>query len=212
MKIKREPKQALERSKMRHIVTVWGFLLLAVISGFVTLNAYVANSKEARKRYETLLAVDKAGGDVEKSLFQLRSYIYSHMNTTIGSPTGVKPPIQLKGTYDRLVAAEKARVTTAKANNAGLYTTAQQVCEKLIPDGLSGRGRIPCITDYVTKHSQSETEQTIPDGLYKYDFAAPLWSPGLAGYGIITTTVLLVIFLFRYYSYSRARHHLKIST
>jgi hypothetical protein len=212
MKHKRQQYQTLSRSQLRHLITVWGFLALAIISGIITLSAYVGNSAQAKLRYNKLLAVDAAGGDVEKSLYDLRSYIYAHMNTVIGSPTGVKPPIQLKGTYDRLVAAEKARAAGAKEANANLYSTAQAVCEKQIPEGLSGRGRIPCITDYVTTHSQAETEQKIPDGLYKFDFASPTWSPDLAGYGMIVTALLALVFVYQFVVYLRIRQHIHMGS
>lgn len=202
----------LNRSNARHMVTVWGFLILAVISGIITLNAYIGNSREAKRRYDILIATDAAGGDVEGALRSLRTYIYAHMNTTIGSPTGVRPPIQLKGTYDRLTAAERARAAAAKEANAGLYTKAQAECERLIPDGLSGRGRVPCITEYVTKNSQSETEQTIPDGLYKYDFVSPIWSADTAGIGMIVTAILGLVFVYRIVTYKRVKRHLHLSS
>ncbi len=203
---------SFSRSRARHLITVWGFLVLAGISGEITLTAYIHNSARAKELYNQLLSVDAAGGDVEHALYNLRSYMYSHMNTTIGSPTGVKPPIQLKGTYDRLVAAEKTRADAAKTTNANLYNTAQQICEKQVPDGLSGRGRIPCITEYVTTHSQPETESTIPEALYKFDFVSPSWSPDTAGIGMAVTTLLVLIFLFRWLTYRRALHQLNMSS
>lgn len=189
---------------VRQVFIMWFFLGLAIVSGFIGVQAYIGNSKESKKRYEALLAVDAAGGDVEKALRDLRSYIYAHMNTTIGSPTGVKPPIQLKGTYDRLVAAEKARIGQVNDN---LYNKAQQVCEQLFPEGLSGRGRIPCITEYVTKNSVAE--QQIPEGLYKYDFVAPMWSPDTAGIMILISVLSFIVFLFYLVFYVRLRAHLR---
>ena len=154
---KRKAHDSFARSNARHLLTVWGFLVLALISGAITLTAYVGNSQQAKKLYDQLLSVDAAGGNVEQSLYNLRSFMYAHMNTKIGSPTGVQPPIQLKATYDRLVKAENDRAASAKVSNATLYTRAEQECEKEIPNGLSGRTRVPCITDFVTKYNQSET-------------------------------------------------------
>jgi len=212
MKHKKYGHDSFTRSKARHLVTVWGFLILAVFSGVVTLNAYIGNSREAKARYEKLLAVDAAGGDVEGALYSLRSYMYAHMNTELGNPLGIKPIIQLRNTYTRLETAEKARVAAAKEANANLYNTAQQVCEQLIPDGLSGRGRIPCITEYVTTHAQSEKENNIPEDLYKFEFVSPRWSPDTAGYGILITSLLTLIFLFRWITYRRALHLLRTAT
>ena len=193
--------------KKRHRLTIALLAVLFGISLFITTSAYIQNSKQAKILYDTLIATDAAGGDVESALRDLRVYIYNHMNTTIGSPTGVKPPIQLKGTYDRLVAAEQARV---KQVNDDLYNKAQKECERLIPDGLSGRGRIPCITEYV--NTNAIKEQTIPEGLYKYDFVSPIWSPDTAGIGIIVTTVLGIALLYNVIAYRRLLFHIRISS
>ncbi len=208
----KDERDSFARSKVRHLATVWGFLVIALISGVIGMNAYINNSRQAKKLYEELIAVDKAGGDVEKALLNLRSFMYAHMNTTIGGPTGVKPPIQLNGTYERLVAAEKARVAAAKAANSTLYNTAQQECEKAIPTGLSGRGRVPCIEEYVTTHAQPETEKPIPTALYQYDFASPAWSMDAAGIGLSIAALSSLVFLFRWFTYRRALHHLKMSS
>ena len=211
MKHKRDRKErdSFSRTKARHLVTVWGFFVLAVIAGIITMDAYIGNSREAIKRYETLLTVDQAGGDVEGALYSLRTYMYAHMNTQIGSATGIKPPIQLKGTYDRLVAAERARVESAKASNASLYTRAAQECERLIPSGLSGRYRIECVTEFVTKNALSEKENPIPEALYKFDFVSPVWSADTAGIGMVCTAIFSLIFAVRWLTYRRALHHLR---
>ena len=192
------------RSPEKRIFAVIILALLFIASSYITLRAYIGNSAEAKKRYETLLAVDAAGGDVEKALFDLRQFVYGHMNTTIGSETGVKPPIQLSGTYKRLVDAEKARVKQA---NDELYNKAQTDCERRFPAGLSGSNRIPCITEYVTQNAIKE--QTIPEGLYKYDFVSPLWSPDLAGFGILVSAVLGLVFLYQLYSYESSKRHVR---
>ncbi len=192
------------RSPEKRIFALILLVALFITSSYISLRAYIGNSAEAKKRYETLLAVDAAGGDVEKALFDLRQFVYGHMNTTIGSETGVKPPIQLSGTYKRLVDAEKARVKQA---NDELYNKAQTDCERRFPAGLSGSNRIPCITEYVTQNAVKE--QAIPEGLYKYDFVSPLWSPDVAGFGILISAVLGIVLLYQLYSYESFRRHLR---
>ncbi len=136
---------------------------------------------------------DQNNADVEGALRTLRQYVYSHMNTDLASgPNAIKPPVQLKYRYDRLVATEKARVS---AINATVYTEAQKTCEAQFPSGLSGRGRVPCIQDYVTKHGVSE--QPIPEALYKFDFAPPFWSPDLAGWSLLLTALFGLLLITR---------------
>lgn len=139
-----------------------------------------------------LLAVDKQNGDVNSALNKLRKYMYSHMNTDLSAGGTIRPPIQLKYSYERLVSAEKDRVSKA---NTKIYNDAQKECERLFPVGLSGSGRIPCITDYVSKNGVSE--QPISDALYKFDFVSPSWSPDLAGWSIVFGVLFTILFTVR---------------
>lgn len=169
------------------------FLVSAALFAFATVGmvlALNANSREAKQRYELLLAADAAGGDTEAALTSLREFIYGHMNTTIGSPTGVYPPIQLKGTYDRLVAVEEQRV---RATNALLYDEATAHCEALFPAGQLANGRVQCVSEYVA--ARGVVAQPITDGLYKFNFASPFWSPDLAGFLVIATFLTGLNFL-----------------
>jgi hypothetical protein len=151
------------------------------------------NNLTALRLRDKVLQVDEQNGDVEAALKDLRRYIYSHMNTDLASgPSAIKPPIQLKYRYERLLAAEKDRVSK---QNEKMYTEAQAECEKRFPKGLSGSGRIPCIQDYVTKHGIAE--QPIQDALYKFDFASPFWSPDIAGISLLIAAILTVLLITR---------------
>jgi len=170
----------------------WYLLVAAVISGAVCVGAMRQNNLTMVKLRDQVFVADKNNGDVETALRDLRSFIYSHMNTNLDSGNGVKPPIQLKYRYDRLVAAEKARVTTT---NNQIYTEAQHYCEKLYPASFSGGPRVPCIKNYVSSHGINE--QPIPDSLYKFDFVSPAWTPDLAGWSLAITIILTLAFVVR---------------
>lgn len=193
--------------KSRHRATIKLLFVAFLVSFSITAYAYINNSKQSKVLYDRLIATDAAGGDVEQALKDLRVFIYSHMNTTIGSPTGSKPPIQLRGTYGRLVTAEQGRV---KQVNDDLYARAQKECERLIPEGLSGRGRIECITNFVS--TSTVKEQSIPEGIYKYDFVSPYWSADVAGIGMVVTTILGIALLYNIITYRRIVFHARISS
>lgn len=159
--------------------------VLTTVLGIFTVNALVSNSKESKKRYDALIAIDNAGGDVEAALLDLRSFIYGHMNTSIGSPTGVYPPIQLKGTYDRLVAVEQQKI----AGDSDIYAEATKHCESLYSAGQLRTNRVPCVAEYISSHSNGAQPITIPDALYKFDFVSPRWSSDAAGWGIVLTII-----------------------
>jgi hypothetical protein len=169
----------------------WYFLVLAVVSGVVCVSGLRANNEHMIRLRDAVYQADKSNGDVENALQTLRGYVYAHMNTDLAAgPNAVHPPIQLKYTYDRLVAAESARV---QAVNSRLYPDAQAYCQALIPTGFSGRYRESCIAQYVTTHGV--TAQPIQKSLYEFDFAAAEWSPDLAGWSLVATVLFVLLAL-----------------
>ena len=172
--------------KIPYQVLVGLFLIAAVVS----ILALRHNNTTMIGLRNNLYAADQNNDDVAGALNKLRVYVYGHMNTDLASGgNAIKPPIQLKYTYDRLVAqAEQA------ANNAGLYTAAENYCQGKIPASvsISGRGRISCVTDYVLSHG-GRAPAPIPAALYEFDFASPRWSPDLAGWSLVVTFILFIL-------------------
>jgi hypothetical protein len=177
--------------RLRQAHTLY-FVAAIIISAGVAVTALRNNSVRAVELRDTVLAVDKDNGDTETALRDLREFVYGHMNSSLAVPGGAYPPVQLKYRYDRLVAAEKER--TAQVN-AKLYTEAQGYCESLIPTGRS-LTRIDCIQNYITTKGGA-AERAIPDALYKFDFAPPVWSPDLAGWSLLLLGVLVLLLIVR---------------
>jgi hypothetical protein len=179
-------------TKLRPFGSVY-FLAAAGIFLVIGVTAMRQNNLTAIRLRDEVLKVDEQNGDVETALKNLRTHIYSHMNSELaGGTSNVQQPIQLKYRYERLVAAEKERVSAA---NEKIYNEAQTDCERRFPAGLSGSNRLPCIEQYVTSHNVKE--QSIPDSLYKFDFVAPRWSPDLAGISLVLSGLFLLLFLVR---------------
>lgn len=176
-------------------ISPWYFLAAAVISGSVCVYSLRSNNLTMVRLRADVFVADKANGDVESALKNLREYVYAHMNTNLDSGTSVRPPIQLKYTYDRLVQAQKDQ---AGLSSDQVYTDAQNYCQQQIPQGFSGRGRVPCITQYVSTHGAAAAQQLIPTSLYQFDFVSPAWTPDLAGWSMVITIVLLGLFGARY--------------
>jgi preprotein translocase subunit SecF len=171
----------LRGARLAYFVIV--FVLCAVVFAF----SYRHNNLTALYLRDRLIQIDKDNGDVKAALNTLRQYTYSHMNADLSSGGGIYPPIQLKYTYDRLVQAQKAGVDAA---NSTLYTDAQNYCEGRIKSRLTTE-RVPCIQDYLATHS-APAPQSIPDGLYKFDFVAPTWSPDLAGWSLVAMIIAFI--------------------
>lgn len=172
----------------------YAYLVAAVLlTSLMFIFAYRQNNLTALRLRDELLETDKNNGDTESALRKLREYTYSHMNAELTGSNNIYPPIQLKYRYERLVAAEKQRVTQA---NSQLYTQAQAYCESIMPRGVS-RDRVPCIQDYVATRNP-QAEQAIPDALYKFNFVSPVWSPDLAGWSLVAAGVSLIALISRW--------------
>lgn len=171
----------------------WYFLIVFGISLAIGIAALRQNNLTMVRLRNEVAKADEQNGDVEGALRKLREHVHSHMNTDLSGPNSIRPPIQLKHRYERLVQAELERVAQT---NSQIYTEAQTVCEQRFPAGLSGSGRIPCIQEYVT--SRGAKTNPIPDALYKFDFVSPNWSPDLAGWSLVVSAASAALFVIRY--------------
>lgn len=189
----------------KEIVTISALGGMTIASGGLFIIGMVNNGKGAVSRYDALMAVDQAGGDVQTALNDLRQYIYAHMNTEIGGPNGIYPPIQLSGTYGRLKTAEAQRV---KEVNDNLYNEAQEYCERTGNQGFSGRNRLDCINSYIDQNGAKPQE--IEEAFYKYDFVSPRWSPDLAGFSLLAFLILATATLVKLALYLRTKHLIHI--
>lgn len=179
----------LNKLSIFNSLPIWVLMALFAISVGVSVYALRENNQKMVVLRAAVYEADEKNGDVEGALENLRRFVHSHMNTNLSSgPGAIKPPIQLKYTYERLQAAEQAK---AEAVNSQIYTEAQAYCEQQNPGGVSGRTRVPCIQEYVTSHG-GEKPNSVPVSLYQYDFVSPSWSPDLAGWSLAVSGLLFL--------------------
>jgi preprotein translocase subunit SecF len=169
----------------------WVFLALFLISATTSVFALRHNNQNMIALRSAVYAADKNNGDTNKALNNLRRFVYAHMNTDLSSGgNAIKPPVQLKYTYERLQAGEQKRVDDANSN---VYTQAQIYCQQQNSTDFSGRNRVPCVQNYVTTHG--EKANSVPVALYQFDFVSPTWSPDLAGWSLVFSIVFLLAFI-----------------
>jgi hypothetical protein len=166
----------------------WYFLAAAVTFGVISLVSLRHNNEQMIRLRDAVYAADQKGSDVETPLRALRTYVYSHMNTSLATgPNAVHPPIQLKYTYERLQQAQQA---VLNQGNSSLYDEAQTYCEG---QTVIGSEVIACIQQYATAHGANLA--TIPDSLYKFDFTSAKWSPDMAGWSLVLTVLATLGFV-----------------
>lgn len=165
------------------------FLAATLIFGTVSLAALRHNNEQMIELRAAVYQADEENGDVETALYELRSFVFAHMNTSLASgPNAVRPPIQLKYTYERLQADQQQKLGE---NNGAIYGAAQRSCEA---SGANEASEVlACIEEYMAARGVQLTP--IPDGLYKFDFVSPRWSPDLAGWTLVFTIISFAIFI-----------------
>ena len=175
------------------VVKTWYLFAAFLVFAIIAVVALRQNYTTMTQYRDVVYQADRDAGNVEKALQDLRAYVNAHMNTGLDAGNGVYPPVQLKYTYERLVKTEKDRVDAVTSQ---IYTDAQKQCEAQYPGSFSGGPRVPCIEQYIKSHGA--TARTIPDALYKFDFASPRWSPDLAGWSIVLSVLFLAFTILRF--------------
>lgn len=190
----------MNKRKLHHLwvklrpVSYWYFLIGFIVTGLIAISALRQNNMEMIRLREAVKVADQTGNGVEEALQALRKHVYSHMNTDLTSgDNAIHPPIQLVHTYDRLTKGERERVA---AHNKQVSDDAVRACEGRFPAGQI-QARAQCVQEHITQHSIKE-QQTVPKELYQYDFVSPIWSPDLAGWSLLATAVLFVLFVLRF--------------
>src|SRR6185312_3752548 len=104
-------------------IPVRTLLYLFLATSIISVFALRHNNQTMVDLRNDVYTADKNNGDVNGALNKLREYVYGHMNTNLSSGNNnIKPPIQLKYTYQRLYDAQANKVQAA---NQQLYTDAE---------------------------------------------------------------------------------------
>jgi preprotein translocase subunit SecF len=168
-------------------------VLLAVF--FLALGIYGLrqNYSEMVRLRTAVATADKENGDVETSLRNLRDFVYNHMNTNLSSGNvSIKPPVQLKYRYERLIRQEQARADNV---NRAVKKQGERVCRAKYPSGIYNNQRVSCVAAYI--HNHSIKPNPIPEELYKFDFVSPPWSADLAGTSLLLFMLTIVAIIIR---------------
>lgn len=172
------------------------WLYLFVVTAIICIFALRHNNQTMVKLRNDVYTADKNDGDVNAALNKLKNYIFTHMNTSLDSGSNIKPPIQLKYTYQRLY---DAKYNDLQAANQKIYNAGKQACPG--PADTYDPDRLACIENYAVRHGVSGASINIPAGLYEFDFVSPTWSPDLAGWTLLLAAIFLCLFLIRFAFY-----------
>ncbi len=169
-------------------LSLWLLLGIFLVAATVSFFALRQNNLKMIELRAAVQQADEQGGDVETALKQLREHVYSHMNTNLrAGSNSSEPPIQLTNRFNRIVAAEQARIAAQGGTNK-IYQDAQAECED--PNVLL-TVRAQCVQRYITNNGGGAKYelQIPPKEFYTFDFVSPTWSPDIAGWALVVTTL-----------------------
>jgi hypothetical protein len=169
----------------------WYFLAIAVICFGLAVYGLRQNNLKMVELRQAVTAADESGGNVEKALRDLRTYVYRHMNTDLsGGQVAIHPPVQLKARYERLMAQEAEKV---KRTNEEVKSAAESICAGRHPGGGYNSPRVQCVQNHVQENAAESGD--VPEELYKFDFASPRWTPDLAGISLVLGVFFSALFV-----------------
>ena len=154
------------------LITVW------LLSGLLALYTLRQNNLTMLRKREAVFTADQSGVGLEETLRELQIYVTGHMNTRLPK-LGDEKAVQLKYTYERLVAAEEARTSSERVR---ITNEATAICEASLPSVVLTQ-RAACVQNYIA--ARPVAERNIPEELYSFDFVSPVWSPDVAGWLVV---------------------------
>ena len=207
-----------KRGRFKFKLKTWQLLLLLVPLLFV--DATLLRLYHIRMT-ELMTAVIKADeeGDEEKitqSLEELKKFVFSNVVINIVEENGVyrvafgTGPFNLEYQYKRAANAaleEAEKNMTSDANpNGNIYAAASAICQPLaIANGWSwdNPNYVDCMVTEINKYPatneiQDKIMANIPDtGLYRKNYASPIWAPTLTGFMLLLTLIVIVVIFIR---------------
>lgn len=186
---------------MRSVLSLktWQLSIILILLLFVSATLLRLNNLGMVERRQAVVKADKAG-DKQKTLEalqELRSYVNSHMNTSLGKG------VYLEYSYaaDRDAAIERAASANATNPNSVAYQQASVECRSRFAGGVESyrNDYVQCVIDRVGALTQAEDPTEGIDlpkaDAYRQNFVSPLWSPDLAGLAVLLSllTALTIV-------------------
>lgn len=172
-------------------VKTWQLVVLMIFFALLSIHSLRQNSLGLDPKIQAVIVADKDGEGIEEAVNELGDYVVHHMNADLPRP------IQLEHSYQRAVDKEYDRALS-DLRSGSLLDEAKSVCAEL---GTVVSAGPQCIQDYVDKNwtpDKGVLNVEFPDvSLFTYQFAAPSWSPDLAGWSMFISFALLILVISR---------------
>lgn len=220
-------KQRLKRTHLK----IWQLILILIPMMFVVATLLRYDHSKMMTLKEAVAAADKEGNDEEaaRQIEELKAFTFSHIVVNVVEKNGVSEvtfgtgPIYLDGQYQRkaatLIAEAEATVGDDSNPNGNVFAEAMAVCKpQAIEHGWAWDSNeyINCMTTEINNHPAADViddaiKVKIPSaGLYRYDFASPIWAPCASGWMILLCLAIIVVIFIRFIRWVAIRIAIRI--
>ena len=163
------------------------FVVAAVFLAGAGIFVRASSAHSSRIQADSIIKDDASGKATPASVASLKDFVGQHMGSSVS--------FTLKSGYDR---AQAAAQTSASSTNAAsqVYADAQRVCSGKSDSITQAR----CNQAYISQHLSTApapapvTAPKLSD--YMYAFAAPAWTPDLAGALLLGAVAAIIFGLF----------------
>jgi hypothetical protein len=178
---------------------VWQLLIILAL--FVVASAFLLrqNNLEMVRLRSLVEQADQQNGDVQKALLNLQHYMSGHMNTSLGDG------VALQYSYQRAYEAAVQAAANSSNPQAALYTQVELECRPVFERTQSFPAYTQCAHDRLAQLSPGQDALTAlkapPAELYKVNYTSPLWSPDVAGFGVLLAVLTGLMLMSRLIAY-----------
>jgi hypothetical protein len=181
----------------RKRIAIWQLLVLLVLGTLCSLFFLRQNNIKMVELRNLVLQADEQQGDISGAIKALNEHVFSHMNTEIVRP------IELVHSYN--LQAQAVLVAASKGSGRDVYAEATAACER---QGVAPTTIAQCAANYALQNNPGidPTAIKLPEkDQFTYSFAAPRWTPDIAGFSLLLTGIILLWFTARLVEYIGVR-------
>ncbi len=201
-------------------VKTWQLGLILIPLLFIAATLLRFDHLKMQELKTKVLEADASENDEEiaKTLGELKMFTNSHIVINVVEKNGTQyitfgtGPFYLEHQYTRkatevLAEAQKRANEASDSNpNGNIYQKVREVCEPQAQAygwAWDSSENLNCWTSELAKYPATEALETefradLPNtGLYRYDFASPVWAPTWAGLAVLVCLILIVVIVVR---------------
>lgn len=149
--------------------------IIAIVFALTSIVALRFNNKKAAVLAKQVRDKDALAVDVRNDLTKLQQFVIKHMNSSV--------KVELSSSYERAVTKAKAGNVNV---NGDLYAEAQAACDR---QGVGSVAQAQCVQEYLNARvspAQNAQPVQLPErSSFVYAFAAPNWTPDIAGFSLL---------------------------